>query len=114
MVYRIGNLSDLDMLPLIDDTALELLYHHAKVLSTEYGEKRNIETSDGGYVLYAAPGTKAEDVKAYFDYSKHLPECVNTYGKLCEAIYLLNNDYGVVIIMSIADAPAEILNEIDN
>ena len=114
MVYKIGNLSDLDTLPLIDDTALELLYHHAKVLSTEYGEKRNIETSDGGFVLFAESGTKAEDVKAYFDYSKHLPECVNTYGKLCEAIYLLNNDFVVVIIWTITDAPTEILNEIDN
>ena len=114
MVYKIGNLSDLDTLPLIDDTALEILHHHAKVLSTEYGKERNIETSDGGYVLYATPGTKAEEVKAYFDYSKHTPECVNAYGKICEAVYLLNNDYGVVIIMSTADVPTEILNEIDN
>ena len=114
MVYKIGNLSDLDTLPLIDDTALELLYNHAKVLSTEYGKQRNLDASDGGFVLYATPGTKAEEVKACLDYSKHTPECVNAYGKLCEAVYLLDNDYGVVIVMSIADAPSEILNEIDN
>ena len=73
----------------------------------------NIDTSDGGYVLFATSGTSREELKAFFDTSAHTPECVNTYGSLCEAIYLLNNDFAVVIIMSIADAPTEILNEID-
>ena len=114
MVYKIGNLADLETLPLISDVALELLYHHASVLTHEYGENRNVDDSDGGYILYAVPGTSAEEVKVFFDFSKHSPEHVDRYGKLCEAIYLLNNDYAVVIIMSVADAPIEILNEIDN
>ena len=113
MIYKIGNLTDLGSLPLMADTALEILYHHAKTLSVEYGENRNIEESDGGYVLYATPGTSNEELKACFDVSKHTPEYVNTYGSLCEAVYLLNNDFAVVTIMSIADAPTEILNEID-
>lgn len=114
MIYKIGNLADLESLPLISDVALELLYHHASVLTHEYGENRNVDDSDGGYILYAVPGTSAEEVKAFFDFSKHTPEHVDRYGNLCEAVYLLNNDYAVVIIMSIADAPIEILNEIDN
>lgn len=114
MVYKIGCLADLEALPLISDVALELLCHHASVLSHEYGENRNINNCDGGYILYAVPGTSAEEVKAFFDFSKHTPEHVDRYGNLCEAVYLLNNDYAVVIIMSIADAPIEILNEIDN
>ena len=112
MIYKIGNISDLDMLPPLDDTALELLYHHARVLTHEYGANRNIDTSDGGYVLFATSGTSREELKAFFDTSANTPECVNTYGSLCEAIYLLTNDFAVVIIMSTADAPTEILNEI--
>ena len=114
MVYKIGNLADLESLPLIDDTALELLCHHASVLSHEYGENRNVDTEDGGYILLAPSGTNAEELKPFFDVSVHTPEHVDRYGNLCEAVYLLNNDYAVVIIMSVADAPIEILNEIDN
>ena len=114
MVYKIGNLADLANLPLIDDTALELLYHHATVLSHEYGESRNIEEDDGGYILFASSGTNAAELKPFFDVSVHTPEHVDRYGNLCEAFYLLNNDYAIVIIMSVADAPSEILKEIDN
>ena len=113
MIYKIGNLSDLASLPLIDDTALELLCHHARVLETEYGNDCG-ENSDGGYVLFAPSGADSQELKAYFDFSAHTPECVNTYGTLCEAIYLLSNDFAVVIIMSIDDAPTGILKEIDN
>lgn len=113
MIYKMGNISDLDILPMLDDTTLELLHHHARVLTHEYGQERNINEDDGGYVLFAPSGTSREELKAFFDISAHTPECVNTYGSLCEAIYLLNNDFAVVIIMSIADAPTEILNEID-
>ena len=114
MVYKIGNIADLESLPLIDDTALELLCHHASVLSHEYGENRNLENSDGGYILFAPSGTNAAELQAFFDFSVHTPEHVDRYNNLCEAVYLLNNDYAVVIIMSVADAPIEILNEIDN
>ena len=107
MIYKIGTIADLDSLPLLDGTALELLSHHASVLTTEYGENRNVDEDDGGFVLYATPSTNAEDIKAYFDFSKHSLECVTTYGSLCEAVYLPNNDFVVVIIMSIADAPTE-------
>ena len=113
MVYKIGTLADLDTIPLVEDATLELLYHHASVLTREYGESRNVEEDDGGFVLYAAPGTRTEELKAWFDTSKHTVEYVDTYGSLCEALYLLNNDYAVVIIMSIADAPTEILKEIN-
>lgn len=113
MVYKIGNSADLETLPLINDVALELLYHHASVLTYEYGENRNIDNNDGGYILYAVPGTDAEELKAFFDVSAHTPEHVDQYDTLCEAVYLLNNDFAVVIIMSMDDAPTELLNEID-
>lgn len=113
MIYKIGTIADLNSLPLLDDTTLELLYHHASVLTTEYGANRNVDEDDGGFVLFAPPGTSNKDIKAFFDISEHTLEYVNTYGSLCEAVYLTNNDFAVVIVMSIADAPTEIRNEID-
>lgn len=113
MVYKIGNLADLARLPSVDDATMALLYHHARMLSAEYSENRNVNESDGGFVLYVEPGTNINDLKAFFDISKHTVEYVNTYGSLCEAYYLLNNDFVVVIVMSIDDAPTEIRKEID-
>ena len=113
MVYKIGNVSDLDMIPLIDDTALELLLHYARVLTYEYGEKRNVNDSDGGFVLYAPPGTNTEDIKAYFDYTKHTLESADRFGSLISAMYILHNEFVITIIMSADDAPIEIINEIN-
>lgn len=104
MVYKIENFSDLASLPIIDDTALELLYHHAKFLEQD---------SDGGYILYATSGTSLEELNTLFDISAHTPEWVNKYGDLCEAVYLITNESIVVVIMNISDAPSTILNEID-
>ena len=49
MIYKIGNVSDLSKIPIVDDKVKEILYHFARVLTTEYGEGRNIDTDDGGY-----------------------------------------------------------------
>ncbi len=113
MVYKIGNVSDLDMIPLIDDTALELLLHYARVLTAEYGQERNVNESDGGFILYAPPGTNTEDIKAYFDYTKHALESADRFGSLISAMYILHNEFVVTIIMSADDAPIEIIKEIN-
>ena len=113
MVYKIGNVSDLESIAITDANAYTLLSQYARLLSYEYGEDRNVDTDDGGYVLYAMPGTNDKDIKDYFDYSKHTVESVDRFGSLVVAMYILHNEYVVLIIMSEADAPAEIIKEID-
>lgn len=108
MVYKIGNIKDLESLPSMDDVTTTTLYEYAKVLTYEYGEDRDIDHSDGGYILYATEGTPAEDIKEYFDYTQNTIEYVNRSGHICSAMYLLTNDFAVVIVLSIADAPKEI------
>ena len=114
MVYKIGNVSNLAKIPIVSDKAKEILYHFARVLTTEYGENRNIDTDDGGYILYALPGTNAEEIRDRFDYSQNILEYGEAFEDACYAVYILAQDYGVVIVMSMADAPEEILNEINN
>ena len=111
MVYKIGNVSDLASIAIPDSKAYELLSQYAMLLSYEYGEDRNVDLSDGGFVLYATPGTDCKEIKAYFDYTKHTPEYADRYGSICVAMYITNNEYAVVIVMSIADAPEEITQE---
>ena len=113
MVYKIGNISDLESIVITDENAYALLSQYARLLSYEYGENRNIDTDDGGVVLYATPGTNSEEIKAYFDYSKHTMESADRFGSLVVAMYILHNEYVVLIVMSEADAPAEIIKEID-
>ena len=113
MVYKIGNISDLESIAITDENAYALLSQYARLLSYEYGENRNIDMDDGGVVLYATPGTKSEDIKAYFDYSKHTVESVDRFGSLVVAMYILHNEYVVLIVMSEAGTPAEMIKEID-
>ena len=113
MVYKLGNYTDMQSLPALDLKTEEILFSYTSVLSYEYGEDRNVDEDDGGFVLYAPPGTDCEEIKAYFDYSKYILEYVDVFDEVCSALYLLSNDYGVVIVMSIVDAPDEIKKEMD-
>ena len=62
-------------------------------------------------------GYTAKEVKAMFDYSAHTIEYVNRTLQadppICSALFLLNNDYAVVIVMSIADASKEITDNFE-
>ena len=113
MIYKIGGLSDLEKIPIVEE-AKEFLYYYANILSTEYGEDRNIDNDIGGYILYALPGATVDEIKAYFDYTQNVAEYVDSNGSICVAVYITGNDYGIIIVMSIDDAPQETLKEINN
>ena len=117
MVYKLGNLKDLKSLPAMDKVTHGTLFEFLNVLSNEYGEDRNIDNDDGGYVLYATPGTSPEEIKTVFDFSAHTIEYVNrtlqAEPPICSALFLIGNDFAVVIVMSIADAPKEITDNFE-
>ncbi len=112
MVYKIGTMSDLSSVSITDETAKNIISHYTRILTDEYGEERNIDKDNGGYILYATHGTKAEELKKFFDYTENIAEFVEVQGEVCAAVYILSSDFGVVIVMSAADAPPEILKEI--
>ena len=111
MVYKLGNLSDMERLGALDGTPYMVLGTYLSVLESEYGKDRNIDEADGGYVLYCTPGTDSRELKACFDYSKHTPEYADRYDDICATMYVITNEFCVTIVMSIADAPAEITRE---
>ena len=53
MVYKLGNLKDLESLPPMDKITYGVLWEFTSVLTNEYGENRDIDNDDGGFVLYA-------------------------------------------------------------
>lgn len=117
MVYKLGNLKDLESLPPMDKITYGVLWEFTSVLTNEYGENRDIDNDAGGFVLYATPGTSPEEIKAVFDFSAHTIEYVNrtlqAEPPICSALYILNNDFAVVIVMSISDAPKEITDNFE-
>ena len=110
MVYKIESVKDLEVLPPVTDDIKAILYYHAKVLDEQYGDS----TSDGGYILYATPEARCEDILSYFDYRHNIPEYVERLGDFCVAGYVTNNEHVVVIVLSACSAPAEITKEIED
>lgn len=114
MVYKIGSTADLANIAITVNEALQVIRHYAEILTTEYGADRNVDTDNGGYILYATPNTSYDEIKSLFDYTQYLAESVQISGNVCATVYILSNDYGVVIVMSANDTPPEILKEINN
>ena len=114
MIYKIGSVADMSKIAFEDTDAEQLVYHYASILTYEYGADRNIDTDNGGYILYATSGTTIEEIKTFFDYTEYEVELTTQQGGVCSALYILSSDYGVVMVMSLADAPPEILKELDN
>lgn len=114
MIYKIGSTDDIQSIVFESEDAKELVYHYARILTYEYGANRNIDTDDGGYILYATSGTTIEEIETFFDYAGYEVELATQQGGVCSALYILSSDYAVVIVMSVNDAPLEILKEIDN
>lgn len=112
MVYKIGNIADLSKVDSADEEAISILSYYAAALSTNYGEDRNIDDDDGGYILYCPKGTTNAEIKAYFDYTKYSLELLDVITSLCAAHYVLNNDYVVTIILSADDIPEEMIKNI--
>lgn len=118
MVYKLGNVKDLDRLPFNRGRTMDVLYELTGVLTSEYGADRDVDNDDGGYVLYVTPGTSHGELRRWFNYPAHTIEYVNvardTEPPMCCAFYFLNNDFAVVIVMPIAEAPDEIVREMES
>ena len=114
MIYKIGTVAEAERIAFENEMAKQIVRRYASILTEEYGADRDAYASLGGYILYATEGASVEDIKAVFDYSDALPEYVDICEKICVAVYVISDDYGVVIVMSAADAPHEITKYIIN
>lgn len=111
MIYKLGGPGDLEHIPSLSPEAREVLLKYLQVLAEEYGENRDLDHDMGGYLLYCQPGTKQEELLSVFDYREHLLEWVEWGRNLCVGLFLLTDDYGVVLVMAKEDAPKEMFKE---
>ena len=108
MVYKLGTAADairIASLPLPAEV-MSVIQNDLAVLDREYGADRNVDASDGGFLLYCTLGTKHDEIKSFFDAENHIPEWVERIRDApaySAALYLLTNDFAVEIVMATAD-----------
>ena len=114
MIYKIGNVKDVDKIPNLEENIRSILLEKANILTTEYGEDRNVDHDYGGYILYATKGTAFEEIKAVFDYKEYTPEFTETFEPdISATTYITSTEFGVVLIIHIDDATDSILGGVD-
>jgi len=108
MVYKLGKVEDMNKLPIIESTIHEYIKYLLLVLDTEYGIDRDIDSNDGGYVVFVTGNTSDDEIIEVFDYTKHTVEYVEVGEAYSTAVYLLNNEYTVMLIMPTNELPDEL------
>ena len=110
MVHIIGRKSDMATLPPINERIRQTIADFVDVLDYNYGVDRNIYNDDGGYVVYVEKGTSVEEVKKAFDYTAYTLEYAEYNPPVSVAMYLLNNEFSVILVMHSEDTPLEFKN----
>ena len=108
MVYKLGKVEDMNKLPIIESTIHEYIKYLLLVLDSEYGIDRDIDSNDGGYVVFVTENTSDDEIIEVFDYTKHTVEYVEVGEAYSTAVYLLNNEYTVMLIMPTNELPDEL------
>ena len=117
MVYKLGSVKDEASLPVLFIDTWGIIHDYLKQLTEQYGAERDVDHDDGGYILFATPGTNLEEIKAVFDYTKYQVEYVTLHRQtepiVCSAHYILHNEFTVTLVMALQDLPTELIKEIE-
>ncbi|AOT72795.1 hypothetical protein [Geosporobacter ferrireducens] len=91
----------------------------ATVLDNEYGEDRDVDGGDGGYILVIEYKDEFEKLKdIYIDMDDVIAEYVDlikvTDGEdYTNSLIILNNEFAISLIMPVAITPKRLLDEIN-
>ena len=110
MVYKLGTIDDMKMLPQLEPNLRDYIKYLLLVLDTEYGTDRDIDNNDGGYVVFVTGNTSDYEITEVFDFKNHSVEYVEIGETYSTAVYLLNNEYTVMLIMPTDELPEELRN----
>ena len=95
--------------------ALDEVYTGLMILDKTYGYDRNWEET-GGYSILVDAAEDVEAIKAYVDFEKHPPEWVTliSYTKIISALFIMNDDYSIIVYMPQEIAPQALLSELED
>ena len=110
MVFKLGTVEDMKMLPQLEPSLRDYIKYLLLVLDSEYGTDRDIDISDGGYVVFVTGNTSDDEITEVFDFKNYSVEYVEIGETYSTAVYLLNNEYTVMLIMPTNELPEELRN----
>lgn len=116
MLHRIGHKKDVYSCgSTFPRRALQEVYTGLMILDEEYGYDRNWEL-EGGYSILAETAEDVAAIKQYVDFDKHPPEWVTSisYTKIISALFILSNDYSIMVYMPQEVAPQSLLTELED
>ena len=116
MLYRIGHKKDVYSCGCkFPRRALQEVFSGLMILDEEYGYNRNWE-EEGGYSILAETTEDVAAIMQYVDYDKHPPEWVTSisYTKIISALFIMNNDFLIMVYMPQEIAPQSLLDELED
>lgn len=116
MLYMVGTMRETDTLAeKLPDSVFTELIRGIAILDCEYGEDRDYRNY-GGYSLVAETAEDVRAVKSHVDYESHLCEWVTRIGRdsgYLSALYIMNNDFSIMLYLPSAIAPDVLLEEVE-
>ena len=115
MLYKIGTVEEIHALHgIMPEGVLKKLYDCTVTLDKAYGTDRDY-LECGGYSIIAENPSDVEEVTQIIDLLQHPCEWVDRESEgFLSALYLLNDDFSIVLFMPIAIAPVRLRNELED
>jgi hypothetical protein len=115
MLYRVGTVREIrELKHKFSLEVLGQLFVCTAILDDAYGEDRDYLQS-GGYSLIAETTEDISGIREIIDLDTHPCEWADRLeGDFLSALYLLNDDFSVVVFIPIAIAPSTLLSELED
>ena len=116
MLYKVGTVREIaSLVRIFPEPVIRKLHYCTSVLDLEYGAERNY-LEHGGYSLLAETKEDVCKIRELIDLDNHACEWADIVEGKCgflSALYLLNDDFSIVVFMPLALAPENIKNELE-
>ena len=117
MLYRIGTKSELPKIAgRLPERVMTEVFQGVMILDEEYGQERDYLQS-GGYSLIAETSDDVAQLRQIIDVDTWPCEWATRIGRdtgYLSALYLLNDDFAIMVYMPISIAPEAILNDLED
>ena len=112
MLYRIGTEKEIteEVIRRLPEEVTRELLRSTIILDYEYGAERDSLLS-GGYSLIAETSSDVEEMGEVIDFIEHPCEWAVSIQGYVSALYLLNDDYSIVVFIPVGIAPEVLLEE---
>lgn len=104
-MIKIAHVKEVEVLKGLPSEVIDVIRDAVTILDTEYGENRDIDSDDGGYVMILESEEELEGLKdLHIDVKMAIPEYTDRIqckeGQIfISTLVLLSNDFGIVIVM---------------